>query len=83
MLIAAYVLGGLVVAMAVASAIAYFILAVPAMRNAAPLSEADRQVCANIVNSGKGYPWVCSRAVRTNTCLCQPCGKVARAQGAK
>jgi hypothetical protein len=76
-----YIAAGVVVAFGVASVVAYYKLAVPAMRNAPPVSEDDLKYCREIVKQGKGFPWVCSRALRTGRCPCQPCAKVGAARG--
>jgi hypothetical protein len=77
-----YVVAGLVGPLVIASVVAYFTLAVPAMRKAPPLPDGDVEYCRRVVAQGRGYPWVCVRGVRTGRCPCQPCAKVAREKGA-
>ena len=66
-------IGIFLIANAIAGVICYYKLAVPAMK---PLAEGDREVCRQIVQAGRGYPWVCRRALKTGQCPCQPCAKL-------
>jgi hypothetical protein len=73
--------GSLLFISVVGGVIAYFTLAVPAMKNAQSLSEGDRHICEQLIQEGKGYPWVCRKAVKQGACPCQPCAKVAKRKG--
>ena len=79
-MIVLYVLAGLVLLLGTASVVAYFKLAVPAMRNAKPIPDDDVRFCREIVRQGKGFPWVCTQALKSGRCPCQPCQKVAKAR---
>jgi hypothetical protein len=80
MIVALCVVGGLVLLLLAASLAAYLTLAVPAMKKAPALSAEDLEACRKVVAAGKGYPWVCRRALKTGTCPCQPCSKLASAK---
>ena len=79
-MIVIYVLAGLVLALGIASGVAYYKLAVPAMRDAKPIPDEDIGLCREIVKQGKGFPWVCAQALKSGRCPCQPCGKVEEAR---
>ena len=79
-MIALYIVAGVMVALGVASVVAYYRFAVPAMRSAKPVPEDDLRLCREIVKQGKGFPWICARALRTGRFPCQPCAKVAQAR---
>jgi hypothetical protein len=82
-LIAVYIVAGFVVLLLAASVIAYFKLAVPAMRNAPALAPEDIPFCRTVVKRGRGYPWVCAQAVKNGRCPCQPCARLQEAKGTR
>ena len=45
-----------------------------------PLSEEERKLCARIIDSGLGQPWICRKAVETGECECLPCKKLEKAK---
>jgi hypothetical protein len=57
---------------AIVGYIVYQRFAIPNMRK---LSEEELALCKKVVESRKGYPWLCKRGVKSGTCACQPCQK--------
>ncbi len=49
-------------------------------KNAQPLTEDEIRLCEEIIKNGKGYPFVCKRAVRNKKCPCLPCDKLEKAK---
>jgi hypothetical protein len=81
--ILAWLIGSLLVITIVGSVIAYFTLAVPAMKNAKPLTEEDRSLCEKLVKEGKAFPFMCRQAVKRGACPCQPCTKLENRKAAE
>jgi len=73
-----YVVAVLVGLLVVASVVACFALAVPAMRRATVLPEDVRKRCRQVVARGRGYPFLCAWAVRNGRCPCQPCARAGQ-----
>ena len=45
-----------------------------------PLNDEERMLCAKILDSGIGKPWICRRAVDSGKCPCLPCDKLEQAK---
>ena len=45
-----------------------------------PLSPEDRDLCARIIDAGRGRPWICRRAVDRGECPCLPCSLLDKAR---
>ena len=49
-------------------------------KNAQPLTDEELILCEKIIKDGKGYPFVCKRAIRNKKCPCLPCEKLNKAK---
>lgn len=60
----------------VGGVISFLTIAVPAMRNAKPLTEEYLKICQKLIKEGKAYPYICGWAVKNGKCPCLPCEKL-------
>jgi hypothetical protein len=77
-LIIAIIVGAIILGCVAAGIFCYCRYALPNMQ---PLSVQDLEICRDIVDARRGYPWICRRALKTGECACYPCERLLVARG--
>ena len=74
------IIGIIGIVIGVIIAVVWYVINNVLEKNAEPLSDEELTLCEEIIKSGKGYPFVCKRAVRNKKCPCLPCEKLDKAK---